>query len=92
MSHYRDILSALQKLKAGAGKLTTEQYVDVLEAIEQAAQALYSAPRGADPAAMGVWWNHERTPALARLADTLSHTNRSSRSSWELKTAGWHTL
>jgi len=72
MSHHREILSALQKLKSGEGKLTTEQYVGVLEAIEQAAQALHTAPRGSDPVATGVWWNHERTPAMARLADALA--------------------
>jgi len=52
--------------------MSSDQYLAVLEAIEQASEALHSAPRGSDPVANGIWWNHERTPALARLADALT--------------------
>jgi hypothetical protein len=72
MSHHREILAALAKLKSGTTALTSEQYSALLEAIEQAAEALHVAPRGSDPIATGLWWNHERAPALARLADVLS--------------------
>jgi hypothetical protein len=72
MSHHREILAALAKLKSGTTALTSEQYGALLEALEQAAEALHIAPRGSDPIATGLWWNHERAPALARLADVLS--------------------
>ncbi|HTW11801.1 MAG TPA: hypothetical protein VME01_03580 [Solirubrobacteraceae bacterium] len=71
MNHHREILAALERLKSGASALTSEQYLTLLQAIEQAAEALHAAPRGSDPVATGLWWNHERTPALARLADAL---------------------
>jgi hypothetical protein len=73
MSSHREILAALERLKSGALTLTSDQYLRLLEAVEQAAEALFTAPRaGADPASVSVWYNHERAPALARLADALS--------------------
>ncbi|HEX3801523.1 MAG TPA: hypothetical protein VHV75_01670 [Solirubrobacteraceae bacterium] len=72
MSSHREILAALERLKSGAATLTSEQYVGLLEAVEQAAEALFTAPRGADPVAAGLWYNHERAPALARLGDALT--------------------
>jgi hypothetical protein len=72
MSSHREILAALERLKSGAMTLSSEQYLRLLEAIEQAAEALFTAPRSADPVATGLWYNHERAPALARLADALT--------------------
>jgi hypothetical protein len=72
MSSHRKILAALQHLKSGDTKPTDEQYVAILDAVEQAVEVLYAAPRGSDPVATGLWFNHERAPALARLADALS--------------------
>lgn len=76
MSSHRKILAALQHLKSGGTKPTDEQYVAILDAVEQAVEVLYAAPRGRDPVATGLWYNHERAPALARLADALtSHSD-----------------
>jgi hypothetical protein len=72
MSSHRKILAALQHLKSGGTKPTDGQYVAILDALEQAVEVLYAAPRGSDPVATGLWYNHERAPALARLADALS--------------------
>lgn len=72
MSQHRDILAALEKLRSGVHSLTSEQYVALLDAVEQTAAALHVAPRGSDPIATGLWWNHERTPALTRLAHALA--------------------
>jgi hypothetical protein len=72
MSSHRKILAALQRLKSGGAQLTPEQYVAILDAVEQAVEVLYAAPRGSDPIATGLWYNHERAPALARLADALT--------------------
>lgn len=72
MSTHRETLVALERLKSGEAKLTSEQYVELLEAVEQAVQALQVAPSGSDSVATGVWYNHERAPALARLADALA--------------------
>src|ERR1700761_697132 len=72
MSSHRKILAALQRLKSGGARPTPEQYVAILDAIEQAGEVLYAAPRGSDPIATGLWYNHERAPALARLADALT--------------------
>jgi hypothetical protein len=72
MSSHRKILAALQRLKSGGAQPTPEQYVAILDAVEQAVEVLYAAPRGSDPIATGLWYNHERAPALARLADALT--------------------
>jgi hypothetical protein len=70
-SLHRQTLAALEKLKSGAVSLDSEDYLALLEAIEQATEALHAAPRKADQVALGLWYNHERAPALARLADAL---------------------
>jgi hypothetical protein len=75
MSSHRKILAALQRLKSGGAQPTPEQYVAILDAVEQAVEVLYAAPRGSDPIATGLWYNHERAPALARLADALTSHN-----------------
>ena len=72
MSPHRDTLVALSRLKSGEAELSPEQYFELLEAVEQAVQALLLAPSGSDPVATGLWYNHERVPALARLADALA--------------------
>src|ERR1700722_8428165 len=72
MSPHRDTLVALSRLKSGEAELSPEQYFELLEAVEQAVQALLLAPSGADPVATGVWYSHDRAPALARLADALA--------------------
>jgi hypothetical protein len=80
MSSHRKILAALQRLKSGGETPTSEQYVAILDAVEQAVEVLYAAPRGSDPIATGLWYNHERAPALARLADALtSHKDATSQ-------------
>jgi hypothetical protein len=71
MTPHRDTLVALSRLKSGEAELSPEQYFELLEAVEQAVQALLLAPSGAEPVATGLWYNHERAPALARLADAL---------------------
>jgi hypothetical protein len=71
MSQHREILAALGSLRSGATSLNFEEYVQFLDAVEQLAETLQLAPGGSDPVATGVWWHHERTPALARLADAL---------------------
>ena len=72
MQSNREIRATLARLKSGEEILSAEQYHELLEAVEQVFEALALAPKGADPAAAGVWYNHERKPALARLADALS--------------------
>jgi hypothetical protein len=72
MSPHRDTLVALSKLKSGEAELSSEQYVGLLEAVEQAIHALLLAPSGSNAVATGLWYNHERAPALARLADALA--------------------
>jgi hypothetical protein len=72
MSSHRETLVALSRLKSGEAELTSEQYVELLEAVEQAVQVLLLAPSGSDSVATGLWYNHERAPALARLADALA--------------------
>ncbi len=68
----REILSALERLMSGTAALSAEQYAGFLQAVAQAVEALASAPHGSDPVAAGMWHNHERMPALARLSDALS--------------------
>jgi hypothetical protein len=72
MRTHRDTLVALERLRSGETELTSEQYVELLEAVEQAAKALQAAPSGSDSVATGLWYNHDRAPALARLADALA--------------------
>lgn len=72
MSAHREILASLERLKSGAVQLTSEQYLGLLEAVEQAAEVLLTAPKGHDPVANGIWYHHERTPAITRLADALN--------------------
>lgn len=66
------MLTAIARLRSGEDELSSEQYMELLEAVETAARALVVAPSGTDPVATGLWYNHERTPALARLAGALS--------------------
>jgi hypothetical protein len=72
MSMHRETIVALRRLKSGETELTSEQYVELLDAVEQAVKALFQAPSGNDPVATGLWYNHDRAPALARLADALA--------------------
>jgi hypothetical protein len=72
MSTHRETLVALKRLKSGETELTSEQYVELLEAVEQAVKALQAAPSGSDSVATGLWYNHDRAPALARIADALA--------------------
>ncbi len=74
MSQHREILAGLERLRSTTSSPTPEQLRSLIDAVEQAAEALQVAPKGSDPIATGIWWNHERTPALARLADALAHT------------------
>lgn len=71
MGQHREILAALESLRSGATSLNFEEYVQFLDAVEQLSETLQLAPSGSDPLATAVWWHHERTPALARLADAL---------------------
>lgn len=72
MSSKREIRAALARLKSGQVLLSSEQYHELLEAVEQLFEALALAPKGSDPVATAVWYNHERRPALARLADAVA--------------------
>jgi hypothetical protein len=72
MSSKREVRAALERLKTGAVTLSAHEYHELLEALEQVFEALVLAPKGSDPVATAVWYNHERRPALARLADALS--------------------
>jgi hypothetical protein len=72
MTPHRETLAAIARLKSGEDELSSEQYMELLEAIEEAVQALVLAPSGTNPVATGLWYNHERGPALARLADALA--------------------
>lgn len=76
MSSYHDTLAAISRLKSGEVALSAEQYLELLEAIEKAVQALLLAPSGTDPVATGLWYRHERAPALAQLADALAPGER----------------
>ncbi|HWD68706.1 MAG TPA: hypothetical protein VG293_00855 [Solirubrobacteraceae bacterium] len=72
MTPHGETLAALSRLKNGEAELSREQYLELLEAMEQAVQALILAPTGSDSRATGLWYNHERAPALARLAEALA--------------------
>ena len=72
MSSPGEIRAALAALRSGARAITAEQCQELLDAVEQMFDALSAAPRGGDPIASGVWYNHDRGPALARLADALT--------------------
>lgn len=72
MTPHREALQALERLKSGASTLDSAQYLELLEAVEEAVHALVLAPNGSDPVATGLWYNHERSPALARLTDALA--------------------
>ena len=76
MTSHHDTLAAISRLKSGEAVLSSEQYLELLEALEQAVQSLLLAPSGTDPVATGVWYHHERAPALARLADALAPGER----------------
>jgi hypothetical protein len=71
MSPFREIHTALVRLRAGVSQLTSDEYMALLNAVETVAAALHAAPAGGDPVAVGVWYHHERAPALAELADAL---------------------
>jgi hypothetical protein len=64
-----DVLVALADLKEGRVRLTAEQQTALLEAVEGLARVLIEAPRGGDSTEIALWYVHDRTPALARLAD-----------------------
>lgn len=72
MISHHDTLAAISRLKTGEDELSSEQYVELLEAVEEAVHALLLAPSGTDPVATGLWYNHQRAPALTRLADALA--------------------
>lgn len=72
MSSKREVRAALERLKTGAVTLSAHEYQELLEAVGQVFEALVLAPKGSDPMATAVWYQHERRPALARLADALS--------------------
>ncbi len=72
MSSKREIRAALARLRSGEVSLDSHQYHELLVALEQVYEALALAPKGSDPVATAVWYNHERGPALARLADALA--------------------
>jgi hypothetical protein len=72
MSSHREALTAIARLKSGETELTSEQYLELLGAVEQAVHTLLLAPTGSNPVATGLWYNHERAPALTRLADALT--------------------
>ncbi len=72
MSSKREVRAALVGLKSGDVTLSPHQYHELLAAAEQLFEALVLAPKGSDPMATAVWYNHERHPALARLADAVS--------------------
>jgi hypothetical protein len=64
-----DVLSALSELKEGRVRLTPEQQAAFLDAVEGIVRVLIDAPRGGGSTEAALWYAHERTPALARLAD-----------------------
>ena len=64
-----DILSAVADLKEGRVRLTAQEQTAFLEAVEEIARVLITAPRGGDRVQIAIWHTHERTPALAQLAD-----------------------
>jgi hypothetical protein len=63
------LLHALTDVREGRVQLTAEQQLEFLDAVEELARVLIGAPRGGDGAQNAIWYRHERTPALARLAD-----------------------
>ncbi len=72
VSSKREARATLARLKAGDIALGPHEYHELLEAVEQAFEALELAPSGSDPAATALWYDHAREPALARLADALA--------------------
>jgi hypothetical protein len=64
-----DVLDALADLREGRVRLTAEQQTAVLDAVEALVRVLLEAPRGGDPTEVALWYIHDRTPVLARLAD-----------------------
>ncbi len=64
-----NVFDALADIKAGRVRLTPEQQIAFLEAIEELVRVLIAAPHGGDSLQLAIWQTHERTPALARLAD-----------------------
>jgi hypothetical protein len=67
----REIVAALEQWSAGNLTLTAEQQQGVTAALVELVRVLDAAPSGADRIASGVWFLHERRPALARLSDAL---------------------
>ncbi len=67
----REIVLALEQWGIGALALTPEQRQAVTDTLAEVVRVLDGAPRGTDPIAFGIWFNHERAPALARLSDAL---------------------
>jgi hypothetical protein len=64
-----DVLSALADIREGRVRLTAEEQVAFLDAVEQLACVLIDAPRGGDRLQTAIWHTHERAPALAQLVD-----------------------
>lgn len=73
-----DVLSALADIKEGRVQLTAAEHTAFLDAVEGLARVLIRAPRGADSVQIAIWHKHERTPALAQLADAA----RPGKSPW----------
>jgi hypothetical protein len=67
----REIVTALHQWGTGKLPLTDEQREQVLAALVEVVRVLDGAPSGSNGVATGVWFNHERSPALARLSDAL---------------------
>jgi hypothetical protein len=66
-AHY--VLSALADIREGRVTLAPAQQAEFLKAVEELARVMLDAPRGGDAVQIAIWHRHERTPALARLAD-----------------------
>lgn len=64
-------LSALAEIAAGRVELDAQRRAALFDALGDVVRVLAQAPSGHDPIAVGVWSNHDRLPALARLADVL---------------------
>ncbi len=64
-----DVLTALADIREGRVRLNAKQQRAFLDAVEGLARVMINAPRAGDSAQLSIWYVHERTPALARLAD-----------------------
>jgi hypothetical protein len=64
-----DVFSAIADIRDGRVRLTAEEQMVFLDAVEELARVLITAPRGGESVQIAIWHRHERTPALAQLAD-----------------------